>query len=297
MRGHVIGLLITALWVVMMSLLVRDHLLPRSVGANAEEITPSRLAERWRDVHDFMLLRQGDQTLGATVLTVERDRETGTHRVTENLQVNLLTTSARLRGAATLGAQFELDRFWVELQAGPVTISARGQVVGEALTFEINTPTGRRVFTQPLGAATSLLDAIRPSLFETVTLEPGASYRIRGADLFGSFAVADFTIEVLEYDLIETARGTIAAHRVATDFGGVVTTSWVDEMGQLVRQQLWGDVYLERAGRAQIDEAFPHLLDEVALPAFDLTDASATAWGEADASLFSLRHLTWGGAP
>jgi hypothetical protein len=299
MRLQPLSLLITALWLFMMALLARDFLLPRNIGREAKAVTTGQLTDNWRDIHQMLLIRRGDQVLGASVLSVVKERGEEGYHASQRLRLTFgtggMSATVNLEGVAALSADFELDRFWVHLAATGIDLAARGQVAGSNLLFEVKGPLGARLYTQPLGHSVSLLDALRPTLFENIRLEPGASYRIPGADLFGSFAISDLVVEIEDYDLVETSQGRVPAYRILTQFGGQTTTSWVDESGQLVLQPLWGDIVLERAAPRTLDVDFRDLLADVSLPAFDLTnEAGAQPWSPSLQGLFSLRRLAWG---
>jgi hypothetical protein len=296
MRPNLTGLLITAFWLVMMTLLARDTLMPRRLGVDAEEIPPRHLTAHWRDLREIMVIRRGPQILGATALTLERAPDRSGHSVTQRLQLDLgFGAQVALRAAASLGPELELEQIWAELDTSAIDMAFRGQVVGDDLLVAVEGPHGQRLLRQPLEKPISLLNAVRPSLLEAVELRPGSSYRVPSTDLFGSLAISDFVIEVRDYDIIETLAGQVATYRVEADFGGVGTTLWVDEMGEVVLQRLWGDIFLERVGALQERQVltdFPGLLDPTEMPAFDLSGAAeAEPWSETEQSLFSITRF------
>jgi hypothetical protein len=306
MRPTLIGILITALWLVMMGLLVRDHLLPTPIGQDAEPFPQQRLAARWRDVHDVMVIRRGDQLLGAVRLNLTRAPNRETHTAVQRLQMRLAPGfEVNLRAIAILDEALDLDRFWVELDTPALDFTVRGQIVheadGEALLFAMTGPQGERVMRRPLAESISLLDAIRPALFDAIDLEPGATYRIPSADLFGSLGVGDYVIEVQDYDIIETLGGQVATFRIAADFNGIRTTSWVDESGQLVRQHVWGDVFIERVSGVRPRDVlaeFPGIFEPITMPEIDLAHATNyTDWQESDIGPLSITRLLWESTP
>lgn len=298
MRPHWISLLITASWLTMMTLLVRDHMLPRPIAQDAQPVEAAALARRWQDIRECLLVRRGTQVMGANALTVLRDPQTGGHRASERLRLDLgLGVPVTVDGAARLSPDLAIERFWVHLGTAGLGVTAQGEVKGDVLVFELITPMARSVHTQPLGGAggASLLDALQPAMFENLELRPGASYRIRGADLFGTLGVGDLLVEVRDYDLIETSQGSVPAYQVVSEFGGISTTSWVDETGRLVLQRLWGDLILERTTPQVIERHWPGLLEEVPLPEFTVrAEGAASPWPAALESPFALRRILSG---
>lgn len=296
MKPNPISLLIAALWIVMMVLLVRDHVLPHPIGQDAENVAPDEMTDRWRNQRRVMMIRRGDTPIGATALMLTRGEKGQNHRVSQRVILNVGLTQINLQGAALLGPDLELDRFWAQLSSPMMNLSVRGQAVSNELIMAISSPLGERVFRQPIEGEVSVLDAVSTSMFDTIDLVPGNSYRIPTADVFGSMSGGELVIEVQDYELVDTHLGRVPAYRVATQFAGMTSTTWVDESGDVVMQNVWGDIYLDRVGPREL-ENYTGLRDEVRVPEFDLTEIEAeeaTPWSEQSRSLFSMTQFLWG---
>jgi hypothetical protein len=292
MTRGLISLLITAAWLAMMALLFHDHLMPHSIGRNAVGITPLDLADDWVNVHDFMVIQQQGRPLGASVFALERLSDGSGHTVSERLRLNIGMINLTLEGAAELDADLQLERLWAQLRSPLFRLTLRGQVDGERLLLVVDGPLGRSHFAQTLEEPITLLDAARPRMLESIELEPGRSFRIPTADLFGQFAVSDLVLEVRDYGLVETHQGSLPAYEIATEYAGVVTTAWVDEDGRLIRQPLWGDIVLERSAKRFLEVQYGDLLEPAAVPDFDLTELDGeVTWSDLGPGFLSLRQI------
>ncbi|MBN1477770.1 hypothetical protein JXA47_13540 [Candidatus Sumerlaeota bacterium] len=290
-RG-LISLLITAAWLAMMALLVHDHLLPHPIGRDAAEVAPPDLADDWVNIHDFMVIQRQGRSLGASVFALERLPDGSGHTVSERLRLDVGMTDLTLEGAAELDADLQLERLWARLSSPLFRFTLRGQVDGDRLLLVLNGPLGQRHFSQTLGEPITLLDAARPRMFESIELEPGRSYRIPSADLFGQFAVSDLVLEVRDYGLVETHQGSLPAYEIATEYAGVASSVWVDEDGRLIRQPLWGDIVLERSAKRFLEIHYADLLEPAVVPDFDLTELEGeVTWSDLGSGFLSLRQI------
>ncbi len=153
------------------------------------------------------------------------------------LQMSLLGahTFTRLRTTARVNRSFELQSFEFSLDpgTGPVTVS--GEVRDRILTMTIGSGGRTRTETRTLDERPMLtLNLVRRLADQG--LKPGARHQWTVFDP-ATLRNAPVTVSVGQREVIRGGAVPIPAFRVEMEFTGLVTTAWITDTGEIVREE------------------------------------------------------------
>ena len=153
------------------------------------------------------------------------------------MQIALLgaDTVAVLRTTARVDQRFTLQSFDFSLDPGTGPTRISGVVDGLRLTLTIATPTGTRTdvrtLTEPPALALNLGRRLAAEGLVT-----GSRHEVQVFDP-ATLSNAPMTIVVGERELLRISGLPIPAFRVEMQFAGVRATSWITDMGEVVREE------------------------------------------------------------
>jgi transglutaminase-like putative cysteine protease len=153
------------------------------------------------------------------------------------LQMALLgaTTAVRLRTVARVDRSFTLRSFTFSLDPGTGAIEVAGRVDGRRLELTVSSPSGSRTDVRDLAEPPALsLNLSRRLAAEG--LVPGARREFSMFDP-ATLTNAPLRVEVLGRDVVRAAGRPVPAFKVRMTFGTLVSTSWITDVGEVVREE------------------------------------------------------------
>jgi len=217
-------------WVAQMGVLLKRTVLAAPV-ALAGDLARYGSGAQWKGVYS-----RGEKIgfmVGQTVAT-----EDG-YEIQEDgrLQMTLLgsSTAARVRTVARVDQAFNLRSFEFSLDPGSGPIEIRGNLEGRSLHLQVKTPSGTRSETRELPEAPALSLNLSRRLaaeglvegrrIETAVFDPAT---LRNAPM---------VLEVQRREVMRVAGRPVPAFRVQSSFGGITSTSWITDTGEVVREE------------------------------------------------------------
>ena len=226
-----ISILVLIAWMATMAVLVNRSYLQASSANLATDLARYGSAAVWRGVY-----YRGEK-IGFTVSqTLPKD---GGFEIDEDgrLQMSLLgaTTAATIHTTAIVDASFTLRSFEFSLDPGTGPITVRGHVDDRRLTLDVTTSSGTRTEVRQLDEPPALSLNLSRKLANG-GLVPGARHQWTLFDP-ATLHNAPVVIEVGKREFVRSADRPIPAFRVEMSFGGLRTTAWVTDTGDVVREE------------------------------------------------------------
>lgn len=225
-----LSILAVVAWIVQMGVLLR-HAYSAAPVALAADLSHYGSSAQWKGVY-----YRGDKigfSVGQTTPTDDgyEIREDG------RLQMVLLgsTTSVRMSTLAVVDRAFALQHFEFALDpgTGPTTIS--GDIEGTTLTLKIRTSSGEREEIRQLEEPPALSLNLSRALVAK-GLEEGQVHQVHVFDPT-TLRNAPMAVEVQAREVVRAAGRPVPAFRVETRFAGVLTKSWITDVGDVVKEE------------------------------------------------------------
>jgi transglutaminase-like putative cysteine protease len=224
------SLIFVIAWLVQMTLLVRAAYFrpPVALGADLARYGSSA---QWRGIYyrgDKIGFSVGQTVAGGDGYEIQEDGR---------LQMMLLGSPAavRLRSTAQVDRSFNLRSFTFSLDPGSGPTTVEGTLDGTRLRLTIATPSGRREETRELAEPPALSLSL-PRRLAAQGLEPGRTLQMAVFDP-ATLQNAPMTLEVQAREVVSAAGRPVPAFRVESRFAGVVTRSWITDVGEVVREE------------------------------------------------------------
>jgi len=154
------------------------------------------------------------------------------------LQMALLgaTTPATISTRATVDREFVLKAFEFSLDPGTGAVGVRGSVNGSTIVLTIQTPTGERTETRTLPEPPALSLNLSRRLAAS-GLKAGAHYSWTVFDP-ATLRNAPVSVDVGRREIVfaQTSK-PVPAFKVLMEYGGLKTTSWMTDTGDVVREE------------------------------------------------------------
>jgi hypothetical protein len=217
-------------WLAQMGLVLRQAYVSAPI-ALAADLGRYGSSAQWRGVY-----YRGDKigfSVGQTLATPEgyELQEDG------RLQMTLLgsSTAVRLRSVARVDKAFALQGFSFSLDPGTGPTEVEGTLDGRRLHLVVTTPSGRREETRDLPEAPTLSLNLSRRLAAD-GLEPGKKIQVMVFDP-ATLRNAPMTVEVQAREVVWVASRPVPAFRVESNFVGIVSRSWINDVGEVVREE------------------------------------------------------------
>jgi hypothetical protein len=242
-----LSVLVVVLWLVQMGALVRRAYLQTPV-ALAADLSQYGASAQWKGIY-----YRGEKVGFSVGQTIPQE---GGYEVKEDaqLQLNLLgaTTPVRLRSVARVDAAFNLRDFRASLDPGTGPTEIRGVLEGRTLALTVKTPSGERSERRDLPEPPALPFSFSRRL-AAQGLETGRALRIAVFDPM-TLRNAPMVLQVESREVVDVAGRPVPAFRVKTLFAGISGTSWITDVGEVVREEspMGLLVVRERPDRAQL---------------------------------------------
>jgi hypothetical protein len=223
--------LIVAAWLAEMGLLLDRSYLQASSLNLAADLARYGSGAQWKGVY-----YRGEKigfVVGQTIPTSDgfELQEDG------QLQMALLgaTTAARIHTSARVDKVFALRSFVFSLDPGTGAVSVKGILDGRRLDLTVETPSGKRTESRELSAPPALsLNLSRRLAAEG--LAPGQHRELAVFDP-ATLRNAPMSLDVQAREIVRAAGRPVPAFKVQMQFGGVVSTSWITDVGEVVREE------------------------------------------------------------
>jgi transglutaminase-like putative cysteine protease len=230
--ARVLRALVVVAWLVQMGVLVRHAVLEASPGSLAADLVGYSAAAHWRGVY-----YRGEK-LGFLVSETVADGDGFELQEEGRLQLSLFGTTAfaNMKTVVRVDRAFALRSFTFALDPGTGPIRISGALEGTRLDLTIATPSGARTESRHLETPPVLAANLGTSLAARGGLRPGARHEVvlfDPATLRNSTA----TLVVRSREVVAVAGRPTPAFRVEVQFSGLSTTSWVTDVGEVVREE------------------------------------------------------------
>lgn len=153
------------------------------------------------------------------------------------LQMTLLgaVSAARIRTTARVDREFTLRSFDFSLDPGTGPITVNGDVIGNRMQLSIVTSSGTHGETIEM-TAPPLLTLNLARRLASEGLRPGARHQWMVFDP-ATRRNAPVTLDIGKRETVRASGTRIPAFRTEMTFGGVRTTSWITDTGEVVREE------------------------------------------------------------
>jgi transglutaminase-like putative cysteine protease len=227
-----LSLLAVLAWVVQMGLLLNQAYLQAAPVTLAADLSRYGASAHWKGIY-YRGEKVGfsvSQTLPtADGYELQEDGE---------LQLTLMGvgTVTRLRTRATVDKAFSLETFSFTLEpaTGPITVAGRLEEATR-LHLRITTPTGERTETRELDAAPALSLNLARRL-AAAGLETGQRIEVPMFDP-ATLTNAPMVLDVGDREIVRINGRPLPAFRVESHFAGIHSTSWVTDVGEVVKEE------------------------------------------------------------
>jgi transglutaminase-like putative cysteine protease len=224
------GLIVTA-WLVQMGLLLNRSYLQASSTNLAADLARYGSSAQWKGVY-----YRGEKIgfmVGQTVPTSDGYdlQEDG------QLQMAMLgaTTAARIHTSARVDKAFALRSFAFSLDPGTGAVAVTGTLDGRRLNLTVETPSGKRTESRELAEPPALsLNLSRRLAAEG--LAPGQHRELAVFDP-ATLRNSPMSLDVEARELVRAAGRPVPAFKVRMQYGGLVSTSWITDVGEVVREE------------------------------------------------------------
>jgi transglutaminase-like putative cysteine protease len=223
--------LIVAAWLGQMGLLFNRTFLQASSLNLAADLSRYGTSAHWKGVY-----YRGEKigfVVGQTLATSDgfELQEDG------QLQMAMLgaTTAARIHTSARVDKAFALRSFAFSLDPGTGAVSVNGTLDGRRLDLTITTPSGTRTESRELEEP----PALSLNLSRRLAAEGLAPGQHRELTVFDPATLrnAPMSLDVEAREMVRAAGRPVPAFKVRMRFGGLVSTSWITDVGEVVREE------------------------------------------------------------
>jgi transglutaminase-like putative cysteine protease len=240
--SRILRVAIVVAWILQMGVLFR------SVAAQGRVSLAADLAQYGGGAHWYGVYYRGEK-IG---FTVEQTRDTADGYDLEQdgrLQMTLLgaTTAAKLRTIAHVDRAFGLKTFSFSLDPGTGPVEISGSLEGRSLKLTITTPSGTRKETRQLAEAPALSLNL-PRRLAAEGLAPGKHLELNVFDP-ATLRNAPMTIDVRKREVVDVAGRPVPTFRVESRYSGITSTSFVTDVGEVVREESPSGLFTVRETR------------------------------------------------
>lgn len=247
---------IVTFFLVMMSLLVRDHIIPNLSRGDGIEVDYRILVDSWAGQDEWYEVRLGDMPLGAMRTVAERHEEDDAYSILGHLELRTPFLSGRLLTAASLNSRLEVQSARMVGAMGapgggmpdPESLAA-GELSDEAIevlalirsqTMNLRMQRGETVqfMSQPMMRPVTMIDSVTPMLRGDM-LSEGVVYSIDLYDPLMGGGAGRAEIEWVDSTTFVNDGGEEERLRnVEIRIGPLKTSVKVDDNGDVLRREI-----------------------------------------------------------
>jgi hypothetical protein len=224
-----VSLLIVLAWLGQMTLLVKSAYLESP--ALAADLSRYGAGAQWKGVYYH------GEKIGFMVGQTQASQDGFDLQEDGRLQMILLgaSTAASIRTSARVDKAFNLRSFAFSLDPGSGAIEVAGALEGSDLKLTITTPSGTRSETRVLSERPSLSLNL-PRQLAAAGLEAGKRITVSAFDP-ATLKNAPMELAIEKREVVWSAGKPVPAFRIKTTFNGLTSTSWLTDVGEVVREE------------------------------------------------------------
>jgi hypothetical protein len=225
-------MLIVLVWLVQMGVLLRRVYFEASPVALAADLARYGTRAQWKGVY-----YRGEKIGFVVTQTLPHE---GGYELQEDGRLRLAlmgaTTAARMHTSVQVDQAFALRSFAFSLDPGTGAVAVEGSLEGRRLTLDVKTPSG--------GTRSETRDLPEPPVLAlNLSRRLAAQGLVAGQRLEvavfdpATLRNAPMSLLVKAREIIQTSGRPIPAFRVESSFGGVSSTSWITDLGEVVKEE------------------------------------------------------------
>lgn len=261
-----VSLVVILAWLVTLGVLVQRSYLRAAPVSLAGDLARFGSSAQWRGVY-----YRGEKV--GFVVGETRPVEGGYELVEEGrLQMRLLgsASTAALRTRARVDEAWQLRSFSFSLDPGTGPVEVEGRLEGQRLELDVRTAGGERRQTLELPEPPALNLSL-PRRLAAQGLRAGQRLRVPVFDP-ATLTNAPLDVVVEARELVRAGGLPIPAFRIRTSLAGITSTSWVTDVGEVLREESpMGLVVVKESRERALSLATPPQL------AADMIEAAAIA--------------------
>lgn len=198
-------------------------------------LRPDQLAAGFREGVEFHGLYRGETKVG--FIRTQRSRTATGYRLahTTVIELGLGGGPTRLSVDTDLDAAFVLQSFVADAE-GPVSAHVSGRWTGDALEVELDSPLGTQSQRLPLPEPPAFDFSLAP-LAARSDLEVGDRFRFTHFDPM-TMTTTEGVVEMLGHEPVDVLGEHVDAIHLRQQLGGHTLEMWVNELGEVLREQL-----------------------------------------------------------
>jgi hypothetical protein len=223
--------LLVVLWLVQMAVLLQRSVLSAAPISLAADLANYGGQAQWRGIY-----YKGEK-IGFSVSQIVPSDAGYELQEDGQLQMTLLgaTTAARLSTRVQVDKAFNPSAFSFSLDPGTGPLHVEGRLDGLRLDLRITTPSGTRSESRTLEEAPNLSLSLSRRL-AAQGLSAGQRHTFSVFDP-ATLSNAPMTVEVGPREVLRIADRPLPAFRVTMSFSGISSTSWITDVGEVVREE------------------------------------------------------------
>ena len=230
---NILGAVIIAIWLVILGLMVKKTEFNDQPGENIKNsaISVDSVQREWKDI--FL----NDKKVGYSIDLI-RPIEHGYYIQEEIfLKLNLMGMGMGLYAItySNVDERFILKDFYFKMNSGVISYNISGKVEGNQML--IRTGEGRRRKTESISLTEPpMIGAGIEYLFKTLKIDIGNTYKLPFFDP-STMAQKEVLFNVVSRGPLKINKITYDAFRVETEMWGNIMTFWLDENGNILKEE------------------------------------------------------------
>lgn len=203
-------------------------------------LTPYSQSREQIDEEYWMGIYSGDQRVGYSYNYIKKRDEFTEVKELTNLRINLLGKDNDVYTEGTYKLEgYKILSFEYEMKSDSISLKAEGKRVGKNLEITMDTVSGKTERTLPIEK-----ELILPSMISRLLVEN----KIKTGDKFNLSLFEPLSILmgmnepisthlIEERETVEIPFGKFDAYKIESNFMGSQTTSWINEKGEVIKQE------------------------------------------------------------
>ncbi len=236
MTRHLSTLLILAFFLLMMSLLTKDHILPMLEYGDSAVVSGAQLAESWGGTDEWMTLSFNGKQIGGMRQAVTKLPDG--FAATGKTLIRAGFVGGTLETAATMNERLELQQVRLVLRLGNgQEIELAGMVERLTLYLRLKSGTGVRYTQIPLRQVPTL-NISSDALFAGRMMQKGESYLMDVYDPLWGMQAGKMRVSLVGTEEIETEQGVVEVKVAEAKMQNIRMRIWLDDVEMPLRREV-----------------------------------------------------------
>lgn len=265
-----------------MGALLKNHYFRKEIipaFSSSEFFQGVKATDNWQDIEEYMLLKRGNNTVGASRTSIKKmDRATtGTPSFgyagvfTLSGKLNDLLPQANVRVRTQLDPDMNLTKFSAAMDIAGISYSANGQVIDKSLYLAISKPNNISHKIVHLDKPITLSEFARSTLASKMDIKVGNTETMPVVNPLSGSVSGSLKVTVEGKETITVQEREVSAYKLVSDFNDIRTTMWVSKDGTTLKRQLVGNISMEKTDRETALKVVPTLDDQQSITDLDLS--------------------------